>query len=52
MNTCFTCVIPTSADYVVEGAGDISTEPNTVEAKSVEEIQARLEQIEKAKKQE
>lgn len=39
-----------AADYVVQDAGEISTEPNTVEAKSVEEIQARLEQLEKEKK--
>lgn len=39
-----------TADYVVQGAGDVSTEPNTVEAKSVEEIQARLDRIEKGQK--
>lgn len=37
------------ADYIVQDAGRISNEPNTVEAKSVEEIQKRLEKLEKEK---
>lgn len=37
------------ADYIVQDAGQISNEPNTVEAKSVEEIQKRLEKLEKEK---